>query len=210
MGWVGAGGVEAELHDRHEQRHHDGDDAVGHGGRVDVGADRPRELVGGQPLGADLAQLGQRRDVEHSAGDLGLEAGEQAAGQGMPVDGADQCAEQRLLPVGQAGLLEHARQRLVDDGGGVLVDRGQEQRLLAGEVGVGDRAADGRVAGDVGDRRGAVTVAPEAHDGGVEDVAPGELALARYGRWGHGHQADEVTKQKMSPSWNPSKSCYRR
>ena len=63
----------------------------------------------------------------------------------------------------------------MDDRGRVLVQRGEEQRLLVGEVGVRDGAADGGVAGDVGDRRGPEALAAEPDDGGVED------RLARLG-----------------------------
>ncbi len=41
----------------------------------------PGQLLGAQPLGADLAQLGEGRDLEDPHGDLGLEAGQQALGQ---------------------------------------------------------------------------------------------------------------------------------
>ena len=51
-------------------------------------------------------------------------------------------------------MCDHA---LDDDGGGVVVDRGEEERFLVGEVGVRHGAADAGVAGDVGHRRGTVT-----------------------------------------------------
>ncbi len=65
------------------------DDAVADGDGVDVGADRARELLGADALGARLAQLGQGRDLEHPVGDLGLEAGEQAPGQRVALDGGE-------------------------------------------------------------------------------------------------------------------------
>ncbi len=41
----------------------------------------PVDLLAAQPLGARLAQLGQGRDLEHPVGDVGLEAGQQPAGE---------------------------------------------------------------------------------------------------------------------------------
>ena len=59
----------------------------------------PGELLGAEPLGAGLAQLGQGGDLEDPVGDLGLEPGEQPPGQRVALDGADQGEDQRLAPV---------------------------------------------------------------------------------------------------------------
>ena len=48
---------------------------------VDVGAHGAGELLGADALGARLAQLGKRGDLEHALGDVGLEAGEQPPGE---------------------------------------------------------------------------------------------------------------------------------
>jgi hypothetical protein len=163
-----AGDVGAELDDRHEERQQDGDHAVGDGGDVDVGADEAVELLGAQPLGARLAKLGQRGDLEDAGGDVGLEAAEHALGQRVVLDRADHREEEGVAPA-QVEAVDHLGQALGDHGGGVLVGGGEEQCLLIGEVGVGDGAADAGVAGDVGHRGGSEPIAPEADDGGVED-----------------------------------------
>ena len=92
---------------------------------------------------------------------------------GWRSDRVDQGEDQRVVPAPDVGLVEHGGQALLDHAGGVLVHRGQEQGLLVGEVGVGDRAADRGVPGDVGDRGGAEAVPAEPGDGGIEDGPPG-------------------------------------
>ena len=73
----------------------------------------------------------------------------------------------------------HQRHRVVDQPRHVLVDRGDEERLLVGEVGVrGGRGKPG-VAADVGDRRASVALAGEAHDGRLEQGLAGAVALRR-------------------------------
>ena len=102
---------------------------------------------------------------------------------GWRCDGCDQGEQHRVVPVADVGVggLEGGGDALFDHGGGVLVDRREEQGLLVGEVGVGDGAADAGVAGDVGDRGGAVPVAAESSDGGLEDGPP-RLGALRL-RW---------------------------
>ena len=99
----------------------------------------------------------------------------------MAVDGGDERDEERLAPVLGPGvrITENRRQSLVDDGRRVLVDGRQEERLFVREVCVGERAADRRVAGDVGHRRRPVSLTAEAHDGGPKDRVPCLLALAQ-------------------------------
>ena len=64
----------------------------------------PADLLGPEALGARLAQLGQGRDLEHPVGDLGLEAGEQAAGERVVLDGVEQGEDERLAPVVGPGV----------------------------------------------------------------------------------------------------------
>ena len=54
--------------------------------RVDVGADGAGQLSGLDPLGGGLAELGQRGDLEHPVGDLGLEPGQHPAGERVALD----------------------------------------------------------------------------------------------------------------------------
>ena len=68
-----------------------------------------------------------------------------------------------------------------DQAGGVLVDGGEEQRFLVGEVGVGHGAAHAGVAGDVGHGGGAEPLASEAGDGGGQDRLAGVGALGGAG-----------------------------
>ena len=62
----------------------------------------PGQLLGAQALGARLAQLGERRDLEHPLGDLGLEPGQQAPGQRVAARPRRRSVKmQRLAPVGR-------------------------------------------------------------------------------------------------------------
>ena len=179
---VGDGGLAPELGHRHEDRQHQGDDArwPTTAGSMS-GRTVPARLPRPQQLGAGLAQLVQRRDLEDAHGDLGLEPGQQPAGQRVVLDRVDQGEDQGVVPtphVGPVGHVEHGGQALLDDARGVLVDRSEEQGLLVREVRVGHGAADGGIPGDVGDRGGAVPVPPESSDGRREDGPPGLRTLA--------------------------------
>ena len=70
----------------------------------------------------------------------------------MALDGRNEGDDEGLAPVlgVGVGVVENRGQPLVDDRRRILVDGGEEQGLLAREVGIGDRAPDGRVARDVG------------------------------------------------------------
>ena len=59
----------------------------------------------------------------------------------MTLDCFDQGEDQGLAPVAEDRLVHDGGETFVDDPGGVLVHRRQEQRLLAREVGIGDGAA---------------------------------------------------------------------
>ena len=72
----------------------------------------PASCSAREPLGAGLAELGQRRDLEHPVGDLGLEAGEQPPGQRVAVDRVDQREDQRLAPVARRRARRRLRQAL--------------------------------------------------------------------------------------------------
>ncbi len=76
---VGDRGLAAELGHGHEDREHQGDDPIPDESGVDVGAHRPVRLAVAEQLGAGLAQLGQRGDVQDADGDLGLQPGQEPA-----------------------------------------------------------------------------------------------------------------------------------
>jgi peptidoglycan/LPS O-acetylase OafA/YrhL len=148
---VRTGDVSAELHDRHQQRQQDDDQSVADDGGIDVTADRACELLGAKTFGASFTQLGQRWDLEHPVRDAGLEPAQQPASQGPPLDRRYQREEQGLRPVAVTGLAEGGCEPFVDERSGVLVQGGEEQRLLVGKVGVGDTPSYTGVPGDVSD-----------------------------------------------------------
>ena len=101
-----------------------------------------------------------------------------AEAQSFAQDVTDMVAREAAdtAPVVDAGAVGIERgHALLDHRGRVLVDRGEEQRLLAGEVGVGEGAADLGVAGDASDGAGPVAVAPEPLDGRGQDRPAGLL-----------------------------------
>lgn len=107
----------------------------------------------------------------------------------MIVERTDQRKQQAFAPVLDAGPTLQAGEAL-NDCGGVFVDRGQEQRFLVGEVGVGHRATHPGV-GDVRDRRGPESISAKSFDGGTQD---GLVVLLAYGggpRFGAGSHGDK-------------------
>jgi hypothetical protein len=97
----------------------------------------------------------------------------------MSLHGANQREQQSLAPVGKTWTREYTRQPLADDGGRVLIQRGEEQRLFVSELGVRVGAADGGVSRDIRDRGGSIPLAAEPGDGGVEDGLPRLGAFSR-------------------------------
>src|SRR2546426_7288890 len=92
-GHVGAeegGRVGADLDQGHQQRQDDGHQTVGDLLGVDVDPDLPGQLVGPDALAAGLAQLLEGGDGEEPDGEVGLEAGQDPAGQGVAADGVEQ------------------------------------------------------------------------------------------------------------------------
>ncbi len=64
-------------------------------------------LPGAEQLGARLAELVERGHLEHADGDLGLEAGQEAAGQRMALHRRHQGEDQGVVPAADVGHVRH-------------------------------------------------------------------------------------------------------
>src|SRR5689334_3540385 len=90
--------------------------------------------------------------------------------------------EEEALPARRCSFGSH-RAGGFDQGAGVGVDRGLEQSLLAGEVGVGGGGGEARLASDVGHRCAPEPVGGEAAHRDLEEAPAGPLALpGRHGQ----------------------------
>ena len=104
---------------------------------IDVLTHPALDLLGPDELGHRLAQLLERGDVQQPHGEIGLESPQDAGGQRVRVHVRHQGAHDHPPPLLGVLVDQDEGHGVVDQAGDVLVDRGDEERLLVGEVGVG-------------------------------------------------------------------------
>jgi hypothetical protein len=108
----------------------------------------------------------------------------------------DEGAHDHAAPLIGGLVHDDERHGVFDEPGDILVDRGDEQRFLVGEVRVRGCGGKTRIAADVGDRGASVALTGEADDGRAQEGLARAVALGRA--WAVGHHAHTLPNLSIS------------
>ena len=123
--------IGSKLHDGHQERKRDRDDAAGHRDGVDIGAHIARGLVDAYPRDNDVLQVVDRGDREQPVGHVRFETGEQSPGERMVIHGTNERGEQRFRITGfDVSIRCQPRQAVFDDAAGVFIQGRKKQRFF--------------------------------------------------------------------------------